>query len=304
MKKSLIALAASAAVLAFAVQTQLPPVLQGHATKLKDAQTLKAKLQVDEVGGSRTIVEITYSRPNFFKVDGPTQLVLGDGANVTVLEKGKNSYSQTAYGTDATTKSTGTALVWAWASFYQLDTTKLFKAAKPSPATKLRGVEVTPVEVTAADGKSTATVYIETKTGVARGFQTKADGKDYIVWAETIEVGTAAMPPTAFSFVAPAGSTKVDPNAAPEANWATVSTIFTQNCMPCHSAQIRSGTLDLSSYAAATSSRFIVKGDAKTSALALSLRAVGGKRMPQGRPPLPEAKIKSIESWINDGLKQ
>lgn len=304
MKKPLIALAASAAVLVYAAQIQLPPVLQGHATKLKDAQAFKAKLTVDEVGGARTTVEIAYSRPNFFRVDGPAQLVLGDGANVTVLDKAKNSYTQTAYAPDSTAASTATPLIWAWASFFQLDTTKLFKAAKASPAMKLRGVEVTPVEVTAADGKTTATLYIETKTGVARGLQIKADGKDYIVWAESVEVGTTAMPPTAFSFVAPAGSTKVDPNAAPEANWATVSTIFTQNCMPCHSAQSRSGTLDLSSYASATSSRFLVKGDAKNSILALSLRAVGGKRMPQGRPPLPEAKIKTIEAWINDGLKQ
>ena len=60
MKRSLLLLAAAVAVVAFAVQASLPSLFLNHAAKLKDAQSLKAKVLVDEVGGDPA--EIPYLR--------------------------------------------------------------------------------------------------------------------------------------------------------------------------------------------------------------------------------------------------
>jgi outer membrane lipoprotein-sorting protein len=304
MKQPLIALAAGAAVLAFAVQVQLPPALAGHVAKLKDAQSLKARVLVNEVGGAQTTTELSYSKPNLLRIDGPAQLVVADGKTVTVLDKAKNSYTQTEYTAEDLHKFVGQTSVWAWEPFFQPDPNKLYKAAKAGPARKLRGVDVNEVEVTLADGKTAATLYVEAKTGLARGFQVTVDAKQFIVWTESVLAGTAALPAADYAFTAPAGATKLEPGEVGAVGWAEVATIFNRNCMPCHSAQARSGTLDLSSYAAVAGHRFVVKGESKNSILALALRAAGPKRMPQGRPPLPEAQIKAVEAWIDGGLKQ
>jgi outer membrane lipoprotein-sorting protein len=304
MKKPLIALAASAAVVAYAMQLSLPPALSGHATKLKEAQTFKAKVSLNEVGGATVEVELTYSRPNLMRIETPTKLVVGDGTTLSVLDKTKNTFTQAAYDRATAIVEASSPAVWGWVNFLETDVTKLYKTAKAGAARKLRGVDVVEVEVGLIDGKSTATLYIEPKSGVARGYQLNTEGKQYVVWTETTAVGTIAMPPTEFNFTAPAGATKLEPGAVGDVAWAEVATIFSRNCMPCHSAQLRSGALDLSTYQSVAGNRFVVKGDAKNSVLALALRASGGKRMPQGRPPLPESQIKQIEAWINGGLKQ
>lgn len=304
MKKPLIALAASSAVVAFAMQLSVPPALSGHATRLKEAQTFKAKITVDEVGGARVNVEVTFSRPNLMRIDTPTKQVVGDGTTFSVLDKTKNTYTQASYDRAMAVAEATAPAVWGWANFIETDVTKLYKTAKAGVARKLRGVDVVEVEVGLLDGKSTATMYIEPKTGIARGYQLSIEGKQYIVWTESTGATAIAMPPTEFNFVAPAGATKLEPGAVGDVAWADVSRIFNRSCMPCHSSQLRSGMLDLSTYQAVTGNRFVIKGDAKNSVLALSLRASGAKRMPQGMPPLPETQIKQVEAWINGGLKQ
>ena len=302
MRKPLIALATAAALVVYAAQVQLPPNLSGHAAKLKEAQGLKAKVLVNEVGGAQTTIEVAYAKPNLIKIDSPTRLVVGDGKTLTVLDKAKNSYTETPYDQETAVKQADQVGAWAWASFFQPDPAKLFKTAKAGAARKLRGVDVSEAEVGLIDGKSTATIYIETKTGLARGYQLTQEGKQFIVWAETVEV--TAVPAEAFAFTAPAGATKVEPGAVADVAWAQVATVFTRNCMPCHAAATKAGTLDLTTYQTVATHRFVVKGEANNSILARSLRASGPKRMPQGRPPLPEAQIKLIEDWINGGMKQ
>ena len=304
MKRSLIVLAAAAAVVAFAMQIALPPALAGHAAKLKEAQGLKVKLAVSPVGGATTSVEFSYGKPRLIRIDSPDRLVVSDGRMLSVLDKAKNTYTQeplTADNSAPYLEATGT---WGWESFFQADSAKLFKAAKAGAQTKVRGVDVSPVDVTSLDGKTTATLYIEAKTGVARGYQFHKDGKDYIVWAETVVASAEAPDTGAFSFTAPAGATKVDPAAVAEVTWDKVSSIFDRACMPCHSPNVQSGQLDLSGYDSTVNSRYVVRGKSKVSSLALVLRAAGSGRMPQGRPPLPDKDIKTIEDWIDGGLKK
>lgn len=304
MKKSLLVVAAGCAVLAFAVQVSLPPALAGHMAKLKEAQGLKAKVTVSQVSGATETYEVVYGKQGNMRINGPARLVVSDGKTISVLDKAKNTYTQVPYEKAAALAEAIDPAVWGWAAFFEADAAKLLKTAKAGGTRKVRSVEVTEVEIGLLDEKSSATMYIDPKTGIARGYQYVQDGRQFIVWADSVETTTTAPDAGVFAFAAPAGATKVEPTAAGSVDWATVSAIFTRKCMPCHSQQAQSGRLDLSSYASASSSRFIVKGDAKNSVLVLSLTASGGKRMPQGRPPLPPEEIKTISDWINGGLKQ
>ena len=304
MKRSLLALAASVAVVAFAVQGSLPSLFLNHAAKLKGAQGLKARVLVDEVGGARTVYDVTYAKPGMFRIETDARLVVSDGTTVTSLEKAKNTYSQAPADAVALTKHTTETGVWGWAPFFEPDSAKLVKSGRAGAKAKRRGVDVTEVEANLLDGTTTVTLYIETKSGIVRGYLMKKEGKEYIVWAESVAATPEAPAAPAFSFTAPEGSKKVEEGAVGDATWATVGAIFARRCMPCHSPGISSGSLELSTYDGASKNRFVVSGSSKTSALALALRASGPKRMPQGRPPLPEAEIKTIEAWIDGGLKQ
>ncbi len=302
MKRPALALATGCAVLAFAVQVSLPPALAGHMAKLKDAQTLKAKVTISQVGGAPSTIEVTYGKPGNIKIDSPARLVVSDGKTLSILDKSKNTFTQAPYEKAAVLAEATDPGLWGWAGFLETDPAKLIKSAKAGSTRKLRGIEVSEVETTLADGKTTATLYIDPKTGIARGYQYNQDGRQYIVWAESIEATATAADAALFAFSPPAGATKVEPTAGPD--WATVGRIFTLKCMPCHSTNVKAGTLDLTNYASAAGSRFVLKGDSKNSILVLSLTSAGGKRMPQGRPPLPASEIKTISDWIDGGLKQ
>src|SRR5690349_20666873 len=210
MKRSLIALAASVAVLAYAVQVSLPPILAGHAAKLKEAQGLKAKVNVNVINGAQSNYEVTYAKPGQIKIDSPTRLVVSDGKTISILDKAKNSYTQVPFDKPTLLTEAGVPEVIGWLAFFEEDPNKLFKTAKANGTRKVRSVEVSVVDVTLADGKTTASLFVNPKTGIVAGYQlTTADQKQYVVWAETVELG-AASDASLFAFSAPAGSTKVE----------------------------------------------------------------------------------------------
>jgi hypothetical protein len=106
MKRSILALAASAAVLAIAAQGSLPALFINHAAKLKGAQVLRARVLVDEVGGSRTVYDVTYGKSGLFRIESDARLVVSDGTTVTSLDKAKNTFSQSPADAAAMAKHT------------------------------------------------------------------------------------------------------------------------------------------------------------------------------------------------------
>ena len=87
-----------------------------------------------------------------------------------------------------------------------------------------------------------------------------------------------------------------------------IKPILTRHCVTCHGAAKPRGGLRLDTAAAALAGGkggpAVLPGKGAESPLVEALRGEGATdRMPLNRPPLPEAEIKLIEAWIDQGAK-
>jgi hypothetical protein len=96
------------------------------------------------------------------------------------------------------------------------------------------------------------------------------------------------------------------PASASTGKYAAVQTIFTANCVKCHSGPRAKAGIDLSSYETAmkggVEGPVIKAGDAAGSKLVMALHGQGAKQMPP-RSSIPAGDIATIEGWIKDGAK-
>ncbi len=89
----------------------------------------------------------------------------------------------------------------------------------------------------------------------------------------------------------------------------TVEPMLKAACTTCHSAATHTSEFNLESVDALLKggrkfpNKVIVPGNAKASALVAYLRGTTQPRMPMGGEALPEAQIKAVEMWINQGAK-
>ena len=300
MKRSILLALAFLAVTVFAFQ-RMPATMVTHANKLKEAKSFKARLTVNEVGGTRMVVDVAYGKPNLLRIETPQTLVISDGETITVLDKAKNTYMQEPLTRKTLLEQAIQPIVWGWASFLEPDTAKLIKIAESGRTRRVRGVEVLVATVVLADGKSAATMFLDPKAGIARGFTIKSNGKEWIVWAESVEASQAGSDESLFVFEAPEGAELVVETKLP--TWVNVSAILNSNCMPCHGQQRTSG-VDVRTFASITRSRSIVPRQPDRSRLIAAIKGTGNTvRMPRGRDPLSDAEIKLIEDWIEAGAE-
>ena len=107
-----------------------------------------------------------------------------------------------------------------------------------------------------------------------------------------------------------AGKSSATPAAAPLVSFRdAIEPYLKTNCTTCHNPGSPASGLDLDSTAALFKggkkfgAKAIVAGNAKDSALVGYLRGQHQPRMPLGREAAPDAQIKQIEMWINQGAK-
>lgn len=294
----------SAALLAtiawVAPQDPLPNPLLGHAKALSNAEGLRAEVTVLPPAGGEEQVTLLMGKQASFRLDGPRRLLVADGADLADLDKKSNSYSRKKADAPVAALAEEPA-AWLFFSFFEADTTKLFKAGKKLNARKVGGVEADSVQVVLADG-SNATFFVGRESGLALGGTFTRNGGEWLVLVREIELLKEAPGAGEFAFAPPAGATEMTTQAA-AAGWAGVSKIFQGNCMPCHGANMAGG-LDLRTYAAAAKSRSIVPGNPAASSMVGYIRGTRTPRMPIGRAPLSEADMKTVEEWIAGGAKQ
>ncbi len=109
-------------------------------------------------------------------------------------------------------------------------------------------------------------------------------------------------------FAARAGDGPASSAAKPVDYTSQVKPILTRHCVTCHGAAKPRGGLRLDTAAAALAGGkggpVVLPGKGGSSPLIEALRGDGASdRMPLNRPPLPEAEIKLIETWIDQGAK-
>jgi hypothetical protein len=222
----------------------------------------------------------------------PSKLIESDGKLVWTLDKTANTYTEVP----ASVAATKDSAVWAWAAFFSADALKGTKDFVAKEQRTIKGSVVVEYTAKMANDKPFS-LFIDAKTGIARG----ANVADSIILAQgDMVIGKEALDAKEFTFVTPAGATKVEKPAPNSVTYAQVDTILKANCLPCHSAGGRKAGLSVDSYEGVMTK--VSAGNAAGSAL---FRSVSGPRanMPQGRAPLGKADLDLIEAWINGGAK-
>src|ERR1017187_1326012 len=119
---------------------------------------------------------------------------------------------------------------------------------------------------------------------------------------------TPALVAGLFVIVAHAEDPPRRSTATPVDYASQIKPILTQHCVSCHGAAKPRGGLRLDTAAAALvggkGGPAVLPGKGAESPLIEAMRGEGATdRMPLNRPPLAEAEIKRIETWIDQGAK-
>jgi outer membrane lipoprotein-sorting protein len=299
MKVLTVLLVGGASALFFAQSGQ--SLLDGHIKALQEAPSLTATLNVQPIGGAPATWKISFAKPNLFRLEHPEGWSLCDGKTVYFYNKKDNTWSETEATEATVVRESGLVEAFGWRAFFDKDAAKPILAAKPGATRIVKGNQVTELVLT-MEG-ITATLLVDTKLGVARGFAFKQGETDLIVNSADIQLGKEPVAADAFAFKAPEGAKKEEAPAPGEtaATYASVQALFNRTCMPCHSVARRSGGHNLSSYAGIA--RGVVAGNPAGSAI---YTAISGHppRMPQMRPPLAPTEVELVKKWIEAGAKQ
>jgi outer membrane lipoprotein-sorting protein len=304
MMKSYLPLIAGSVVFGIAaVQSNFPARLSTHLSKVSSAQVLTMTVTSRVVGGSETEFRVTFAKPNMFKIETDSGFTISDGKEIYSYDKKSNSYTQ-GESSEAELKAALSNVAFAgWTAFFEKTPGSLIESANVGGKKAIQGKVVTVVDIKAKKGGRDMSLFIDNSTGFAVGYTTSASGKEYIVTAANLKASDEKADASKFAFVAPSGATKAEAApAAPAATYAEVQKIMNSQCMPCHNAQNRRSDIDLSSYAGITAA--VTPGNGATSPIVKTMRASGNRRMPKGRPAVPDEQIKLIEQWINEGAKQ
>jgi outer membrane lipoprotein-sorting protein len=300
-----IVLLAGAAVFFWGAQQTLPKVVVENDQKLQAATALTATYTVQVVGEASSPYELSFAKPNLFKVTGPQGWVLSDGKTIYEYTSKDNAWTEKPLNDATLAEFVARPEVMGWTSFFLKDALKQIAGAKVGSVRNLKGnpsVEV--IQTPSGEGKEPMTVYVDQKLGVVRSYQAKlGPNRDLLVLASEISVGFDPVDPKEFSFVPPSGAKKVEPTkAATGATYAAVQGIMNAACMPCHNSVNRKDDIDLTSYEGIVS--VVTPGSPGQSLLVKALKGMGAQKMPKGRSSLPTEQIRVIEDWIGAGAKR
>mgnify|MGYP001771037042 CR=1 FL=1 len=197
-----------------------------HEQALREAKSLTVTFTVQHLPAAPEEVTITFSRPGLVRIETPSILRMTDGNKVWEYDKESNSYTEFDGGLEDAMDWLKSDDVYAWAAFFLKDQFAKVSNVKAGNPRMVLGNRVIPVEFTIdARSSKTCTLYIDQALGVARGSSIKAarsgDSSELIVLAKKISVGTDALSASAFKFVEPAGSKKVEVSARDMGKWYT-----------------------------------------------------------------------------------
>lgn len=296
---------ASLGILAGFQAAAVHPLVKQHVETLQAAQSVSIKLTDTEIAGVSDQQTLVLSKPNSLRYESGTQLIVANGTTLWKYDKHANSYEETPQqdGWEAVMKK---EVPWMWSAFFSADFPKSLQSVTTGNKRKIKGQEVTEVTVTWPNNRS-FTLFFDAKLGAFRG-GTYSIGEarsqvNHMVVGE-LEIGTAPAAASNFQFAAPAGATKVDPNAPVVTNltYADISPILMHSCGGCHGSANGSAGVNTSTYESLTSGSrpLVVPGKADASRL---IQVTRSGRMPKGGR-MSKADIDKIAEWINGGAKQ
>lgn len=279
-----------------------------QATALREAGSLQITFKAQKVPGEATEYTLSYSKPNFFKIDGPKATIESDGKTLWKLDKAANTYTEEPLTPKALQAQSQTDEVLAWAYFFGGDET--LKNATNFGGGDSRTVRGNPVmEVTYTWGEThpkQVTLYVDDKLGVPRGLTMKTENGNWLVMASEIKIAKDPLGADQFAFTAPEGAKKAEPAATTGeavSYAAVVAPIFEAHCSGCHGS---SGGFSVASYdsvmAGGRGGAMVIAGDPDGSPLVQYLTGQRKPRMPKGGK-LADADIQKVKDWIKAGAK-
>lgn len=272
--------------------------LDKHTAEMKKAQSITIVFTVNKIGGAPEEQTLSLSKPDRFRWESPTRLVVGNGKSILALDKAKNTYTEVPQTPESLKKALGDDAVWAWSAFFDADFASTLANVKRGSTRKVRNISVTEVEVIRKDTRA-FNVYVDEATGIVRGSTYEASDKSqWLVLAKELKPSDKPADEAVVAAKIPEGAKKADEAAASPGEklaFADVGPIFTRNCAGCHSGPGAKAGVDLSDYAGIK--RQVTPGNADASRIVRIIRR--GKMPPGG--PLPKADIDRIAQWVNDG---
>lgn len=294
-------------ILGIALQPTIPAPLKPHVQALSDAKALSGKVTMTPVGGAPSKFSFTYSRSGSFKIEGTDGSVYFDGKNLTEYSAASKTYKVIPADKADWKKAVSETRVWAWSAFFNPALMGEVASATKGRSRTVAGEALTELTLRFTGAPTKIVTLMTDAKGIAKGFTFKEGDKESIVLAQELVISAAEPEASLFAFVPPAGATmaKIEDTASGAPKYADVQAIFNRSCMPCHNSQSRRSGYDLTSYEAVTGNAMGVRPSSPDDSMILkSVRGVGAKLMPQGRPRLSQADIDTIANWIKAGAKK
>lgn len=283
------------AVLIVAFQQSPEGPVSKYADSLHQGKSLTAVLQIADSSQGSIKTTIAYSKDSMFKIDNDRVLIVSDGKTLWKLDKKANTYTVE----DASLAPIGEDPYLEFAGFFKKRVFSRVKNIESGGSRSIGGVTADSWKISLPEDK-VLNLFLNPTNGLAAGEQVTSGSKTLTVIVKSAKLSDAALPADQFNFVPPAGAKQ----AALPTDWAAVSTIFQDNCMPCHSAAGHRAGVDLSSYDSVMQNQgLIVPGKPEDSRLYLYVDGSRDPRMPMGRAPLTNSNIKIIHDWIQNGAK-
>lgn len=294
-------------ILGIALQPTVPAPLKPHVQALSEAKSLSGKVTMTPIGGAPSKFSFTYSRSGSFKIEGTDGSVYFDGKNLTEYSAASKTYKVIPADKADWKKAVTETRVWAWSAFFNPALMGEVASATKGRSRTVAGEALTELALRFTGAPTRIVTLMTDAKGIAKGFTFREGDKESIVLAQELVISATEPEASLFAFVPPAGATlaKIDDPATSGPKYADVQAIFNRSCMPCHNSQSRRSGYDLTSYEAVTGNAMGVRPNSPDDSMILkSVRGVGAKLMPQGRPRLSQADIDTIANWIKAGAKK
>lgn len=283
------------------------PVLKGHVDKLKGAPSLTVTFTVNRIGSELEDQKLVLSKSGLLRWETPNTITIVNGGQIMKIDRKANTYYEEPADAKNLAELFNNDAIWAWSAVIDPSFMKPITDAKTGASRKVKGVAVK--EVNVARGAKIVTLLVDDQLGFARGTtltEEKGGQKNTVlIVASDIQVGKDAIAATDKSFMAPAGSTKVE-KAAMMSSFKEVSAILVARC-GCHQGGMPGG-LSLKSYAGVMKGGgrgpAVVPGDAANSLIIGVIKGTKTPKMPPGGGMVPADNVAVIEKWINDGAKE
>ena len=276
--------------------------LKSHVASLQGAKSLKAIIAVSILPGAPETHNLSYSKPNLFRIDSPTELIVCDGSTTTTLDKRSNTYLVQQ---SAATPAASDALL-AWSAFFDPKAYSEAKSVSLGVKRKIKGRAVT--ELIVGMPTQTLTLYVDDAGAFVRGASIKSTKGEkqieVLAIADDVSLGAEPLALSEFTFIAPVGAKVQEAPKIEEVAYSKVQAIFDRSCVRCHGGNDELSLASYSNLMAGAAGRAVVRpGDPKNSPLVQYIEGARSPRMPKGGQPLSATEIKLISDWISAGAK-